>query len=309
MPPPPLALRRRAPVALNSYENRVYQLAPARLSWCSSSTAAAAGAMRRSPRSHQFTRGAGGGRARGSLARSGGNAVPLPRLPLRPSPGCRGHSPELDAPEARQMLAAASRDPPDRRAARLPRSGPASACRGLGWDARRAGARERAAAAGRCASAIPRSAAHSSSASARRLRAGRGTREIRLHGDCHLGNLLWNEHGPVFVDLDDAPRGYACKDLWMMLRRVPRRTAARVGRAAGRLRAVRGFDFSGIAPSSSRCAAYACCTMLPGWAHRWSDPAFPARLSLGRRAALLGGATSMIAEQIPAIDEPPLLQL
>src|SRR5215471_17684907 len=27
--------------------------------------------------------------------------------------------------------------------------------------------------------------------------------DIRIHGDCHLGNLLWDEHGPLFVDLDD----------------------------------------------------------------------------------------------------------
>ncbi len=44
------------------------------------------------------------------------------------------------------------------------------------------------------------------------------TRQIRrLHGDCHLGNLLWNEHGPVFVDLDDCMTGPAIQDLWMLL--------------------------------------------------------------------------------------------
>ncbi len=40
---------------------------------------------------------------------------------------------------------------------------------------------------------------------------------IRLHGDCHLGNVLWNERGPVFVDLDDCMSGPRIQDLWMFL--------------------------------------------------------------------------------------------
>jgi Ser/Thr protein kinase RdoA (MazF antagonist) len=45
---------------------------------------------------------------------------------------------------------------------------------------------------------------------------------IRLHGDCHPGNILWTpgegpEAGPHFVDLDDARSGPAVQDLWMLL--------------------------------------------------------------------------------------------
>ena len=39
----------------------------------------------------------------------------------------------------------------------------------------------------------------------------------RLHGDCHLGNILWTVHGPLFVDLDDCVSGPAMQDLWMFL--------------------------------------------------------------------------------------------
>src|SRR5438309_839633 len=49
-------------------------------------------------------------------------------------------------------------------------------------------------------------------------------RSIRLHGDCHAGNILWTESGPHFVDLDDARMGPALQDLWMLLsgeRRAP----------------------------------------------------------------------------------------
>jgi len=42
-------------------------------------------------------------------------------------------------------------------------------------------------------------------------------REIRLHGDCHPGNILWTHNGPHFVDLDDCRTGPAVQDLWMLL--------------------------------------------------------------------------------------------
>ena len=47
-------------------------------------------------------------------------------------------------------------------------------------------------------------------------RAG-GFQAIRLHGDCHAGNILWTDAGPHFVDLDDARSGPAVQDLWMLL--------------------------------------------------------------------------------------------
>jgi len=47
-------------------------------------------------------------------------------------------------------------------------------------------------------------------------RAG-GVENIRLHGDCHPGNILWREDGPWFVDMDDCRMGPAVQDLWMLL--------------------------------------------------------------------------------------------
>ena len=40
---------------------------------------------------------------------------------------------------------------------------------------------------------------------------------LRLHGDCHAGNVLWTDDGPHFVDFDDARNGPAVQDLWMLL--------------------------------------------------------------------------------------------
>lgn len=40
---------------------------------------------------------------------------------------------------------------------------------------------------------------------------------LRLHGDCHPGNILWTDAGPHIVDFDDARMGPAVQDLWMFL--------------------------------------------------------------------------------------------
>ena len=40
---------------------------------------------------------------------------------------------------------------------------------------------------------------------------------LRLHGDCHAGNVLWTDGGPHFVDFDDSRMGPAVQDLWMLL--------------------------------------------------------------------------------------------
>ena len=48
-------------------------------------------------------------------------------------------------------------------------------------------------------------------------RAGK-VKTLRLHGDCHIGNVLWQD-GPCFVDFDDARMGPAVQDLWMLLDR------------------------------------------------------------------------------------------
>jgi Ser/Thr protein kinase RdoA (MazF antagonist) len=48
-------------------------------------------------------------------------------------------------------------------------------------------------------------------------RAGKDIKRLRLHGDCHAGNVLWTDNGPHFVDFDDSCMGPAIQDLWMLL--------------------------------------------------------------------------------------------
>ena len=93
--------------------------------------------------------------------------------------------------------------------------------------------------------------------------------QLRLHGDCHPGNVLWTDAGPHFVDLDDARMGPAVQDLWML---------ASTPRALDLLlegyEEFRDFDRRErdlIEPLRvMRQIHYA------GWiAQRWDDPAFP----------------------------------
>jgi len=95
-------------------------------------------------------------------------------------------------------------------------------------------------------------------------------RILRLHGDCHPGNILWTDAGPHFVDLDDARNGPAVQDLWMLAEDERALRALLEGYA----------QFADLDPSephlipalrAMRQAHHA------GWiAQRWHDPAFPA---------------------------------
>jgi Ser/Thr protein kinase RdoA (MazF antagonist) len=92
---------------------------------------------------------------------------------------------------------------------------------------------------------------------------------LRLHGDCHAGNVLWTDAGPHFVDLDDARTGPAVQDLWMLAPNARALDMLLEGYAD-----FRDFDhreFALIEPLRlMRQIHYA------GWiAQRWDDPAFP----------------------------------
>ena len=94
-------------------------------------------------------------------------------------------------------------------------------------------------------------------------------RHLRLHGDCHAGNVLWTDSGPHFVDLDDARMGPAVQDLWM-LAPTPRALDLLLEGYAE----FRDFDRRELALIEPlrlmRQIHYA------GWiAQRWADPAFP----------------------------------
>ena len=92
---------------------------------------------------------------------------------------------------------------------------------------------------------------------------------IRLHGDCHAGNVLWTDSGPHFVDLDDARMGPAVQDLWMLAPSPRALDALLEGYAE-----FRDFDpreLSLVEPLRIMRQVH-----WAGWvAARWDDPAFP----------------------------------
>ena len=98
---------------------------------------------------------------------------------------------------------------------------------------------------------------------------------LRLHGDCHPGNILWTpDHGPHFVDLDDAVNGPAVQDLWMLLPGDPEVARRQLDALLDGYESVREFDHRELrlieALRTQRMIHHG------AWlARRWDDPAFP----------------------------------
>jgi Ser/Thr protein kinase RdoA (MazF antagonist) len=133
--------------------------------------------------------------------------------------------------------------------------------------------------------------------------AGR-VRTIRLHGDCHAGNILWDE-GPQFVDLDDCRSGPAVQDLWMLLSGDRAAMTAQLGWVVEGYREFHDFDPAELplieALRTLRMIHYA------GWlARRWHDPAFPASFPWFNTQRYWQDQILALHEQCAAMDEPPL---
>lgn len=97
---------------------------------------------------------------------------------------------------------------------------------------------------------------------------------IRLHGDCHLGNVLWNDEGPHIVDLDDAVMGPAIQDIWMLLSGDPTQIQLQLSMVLEGYCEFHDFDMRELrlieAMRTLRMIQYS------AWlANRWQDPAFP----------------------------------
>jgi Ser/Thr protein kinase RdoA (MazF antagonist) len=128
---------------------------------------------------------------------------------------------------------------------------------------------------------------------------------LRLHGDCHPGNILWRDAGPHIVDLDDACNGPAIQDLWMLL---SGQAAAMRSQLAAVLEGYRQFgrfdvrELALIEPLRTLRMLH-----HSAWiAERWSDPAFPAAFPWFGDAGYWGQQTTQLQEQVEAMAEPPL---
>jgi Ser/Thr protein kinase RdoA (MazF antagonist) len=135
--------------------------------------------------------------------------------------------------------------------------------------------------------------------------AGGPVRHLRLHGDCHPGNILWvPDQGPHFVDLDDACTGPAVQDLWMLLSGEPRERNQQLGALLDGYEQFRDFDrreLVMIEPLRTlRMIHYS------AWlARRWEDPAFPPNFPWFGSSDYWQGQVQMLQEQLEAMAGPP----
>ncbi len=135
-----------------------------------------------------------------------------------------------------------------------------------------------------------------------------GVRSIRLHGDCHAGNILWtpgDTGGPHFVDLDDARMGPAVQDLWMWLSGEGDARQRQLSAVIAGYREFHDFRSSELALieplRTLRMIHYA------GWlARRWDDPAFPQNFPFFNTQRYWQDHILALREQAAALDEPLL---
>jgi Ser/Thr protein kinase RdoA (MazF antagonist) len=129
---------------------------------------------------------------------------------------------------------------------------------------------------------------------------------IRLHGDCHAGNILWTAAGPHFVDFDDCRMGPAVQDLWMLL-------SGDRDEAQRQLRALlRGYeDFCEFDDRELQLVEALRTLRLihySAWlARRWDDPAFPAAFPWFNTQRYWQDRVLELREQVAAMDEPALV--
>ena len=139
-------------------------------------------------------------------------------------------------------------------------------------------------------------------------------RLLRLHGDCHPGNILWTPTdaaasagpGPHFVDLDDARMGPAVQDLWMLLSGDRSQRSRQLGALVDGYEQFREFDREELALieplRTLRLIHYS------AWlARRWSDPTFPANFPWFGSSDYWQGQVQMLVEQCEAMLEDPLV--
>jgi len=137
---------------------------------------------------------------------------------------------------------------------------------------------------------------------------------IRLHGDCHPGNILWTplespasaQPGPHFVDLDDARMGPAVQDLWMLLSGDRQQQTRQLGCLMDGYEQFRAFDRRELALieplRTLRLLHYG------AWlARRWDDPTFPIHFPWFGSSDYWQGQVQMLQEQIEAMQEDPLV--
>jgi len=129
--------------------------------------------------------------------------------------------------------------------------------------------------------------------------------QIRLHGDCHAGNILWRDEGPHFVDLDDCRTGPAIQDLWMMLSGDRQQQLLQIDTLLMGYEEFFSFDCKQLVLIESlrtmRVVNY-----MAWLCKRWQDPAFPRNFPWFNTEKYWEQQILMLKEQMSALQQPPL---
>ncbi|MET3108479.1 Ser/Thr protein kinase RdoA (MazF antagonist) [Oxalobacteraceae bacterium GrIS 2.11] len=129
--------------------------------------------------------------------------------------------------------------------------------------------------------------------------------QIRLHGDCHLGNVLWTDAGPHFVDFDDSRMGPAIQDCWMLL------SGSRLEMTQQLCDVIAGYeDFCDFNPRELQLIEALRSLRLihySAWlAQRWEDPAFKTAFPWFNTQHYWQDRVLELREQIALMHEEPL---
>ena len=134
---------------------------------------------------------------------------------------------------------------------------------------------------------------------------GGAVRQLRVHGDCHLGNVLWTTAGPHFVDLDDTCMAPATQDLWMLLSGDRSAKTRQLAAVLDGYETFMDFDWRElrlVEPLRTLRILH-----HSAWiARRWHDPAFPIAFPWFESPAYWAEQTTRLREQLDAMAEPPL---
>ncbi|WP_432455306.1 serine/threonine protein kinase [Agarivorans sp. QJM3NY_29] len=127
---------------------------------------------------------------------------------------------------------------------------------------------------------------------------------IRLHGDCHPSNILWRD-GPMLVDLDDARNGPAVQDIWMMLAGDDNERRLQLEVFLEGYESFCEFDKRELALIEPLRAMRMIHYM--GWlARRWEDPAFQRAFPWFNSQRYWEDQILALKEQLSALQQPPL---
>jgi len=133
------------------------------------------------------------------------------------------------------------------------------------------------------------------------------TARIRLHGDCHPGNILWQSTGPLFVDFDDSLTGPAVQDLWMFAAGTPEQMRREWADLLDGYEQFAHLD-EGEALLIEALRATRMMNHAAWIAQRWDDPAFPLAFPWFGEPRYWERHIDELREQLPALDDPPLMR-